>query len=282
MEARIPEELLREILLHNILPLHSDFLRFHEVYAGHYQLPPISRCGHLLLVCKRWNRIGTPLLYECLRISTHQRAAAVAKVLHANPELGQAVRCLKVEGGFGKGLAPIGKALPRVHSVHIVLRMKSGESILGLEQALKLFLGLTTLHIELESQHNNKTVTEARTLIYECIKDYWLSLRNVGISDAYYDAAALADALAQSSIEEFECRAADLRDWSKKGIVQKILSCPSLQRIVCRGNKRVEKTRQILKDGGVADTDIEKFRFIHHTRDDEFLLEMLMFYDAHD
>ncbi|GJE97700.1 hypothetical protein PsYK624_139210 [Phanerochaete sordida] len=282
MEAHIPEELLREILLHNILPLHSDFLRFHEFDAVHYKLPPISRCSHLLLVNKRWNRVGTPLLYECLRISTFQHLWTVAKVLSADPQLGQAVRCLKLEGGFGRLLVTVAEAIPRVHSLHLVLRMPAGTVISGLGQALELLPDLTMLHIELESQLTGKKVTEARTLLYACIKDRWTSLRTVGISDAYNDVPALADVLAQSSIEELECRTHEMRDWCKNGAIRKILSCPSLQRIVCRGFKRKEKTKEILKKSGVADADIQKFSFVYHALDDDLIYERVVTRDARD
>ena len=83
----LPEELLTTILELCLLLPPADFFipartqhkNYHRVRLG------ISPACDLLLVCRQWARIGTPLLYSSLLLVSKRDAARVAPHLAAHP-----------------------------------------------------------------------------------------------------------------------------------------------------------------------------------------------------
>ncbi|EKM49731.1 uncharacterized protein PHACADRAFT_214253 [Phanerochaete carnosa HHB-10118-sp] len=269
MDAALPEEILREILSHNIQISHVKFHRFYYGNWGYPMSPPISRCSNLLLVSKRWLRIGTPLLYECVRLSNSEHTTTVANLLRTHPHVGLAVRCLRLEGGLGKDLVHIAKLTPKLHGIYISFSIKSVDSITGLKKAFPLFRP-ASLYIQEESHMENKKVAEARTLVRTHIKDVWTSLRSLSLSDWCKDSMdqQLADVLAESSIEEFGCLASEAKFWIRWGLMRRILENPRLQRIVCRGIDEESTTRETLQKEGFPDAIIRMFTFVRHMAED--------------
>ncbi|GJE91924.1 hypothetical protein PsYK624_080760 [Phanerochaete sordida] len=103
---RLPEEILRDILAYDLRVPHAEFLFYRD---WHGDPPALPRPACHLLVSKRWLRVGTPLLYECMRLKKPEHTAAIAQLFRAHPHVGAAVRCLRLEGGFGKELAHVAK-----------------------------------------------------------------------------------------------------------------------------------------------------------------------------
>ncbi|EKM49730.1 uncharacterized protein PHACADRAFT_33292 [Phanerochaete carnosa HHB-10118-sp] len=270
MDAALPEEIIREILSHNIQISHVDFCHFYYDDWGHPMSPPTSRCSSLLLVSKRWLRIGTPLLYECVRLSEPDHTTAVSSLLRTHPHVGLAVRCLRLEGGLGKDLVHIAKLSPKLHSIYLSLIIKSTDSITGLKEAFPLFRP-ANLYIQGESYVwiRNLKVVGARTLLCTHIKDVWTSLRSLTLSDRSEDIMdqELADALAESSIEEFGCVAFEAERWVIEGLMRRILENSRLQRVVCRGMAYESSMRVSLQKRGFSDAIIRTFTFIHHETD---------------
>lgn len=129
----VPEELLSEILAY-ALYLPSDFflvfsgcLRWDvagsQNLAGvHSALPDVDtriQRTAVLLVCKQWLRIGSPLLYESLKLKTSKDVEAVHGLLSVNPALGRAIRRLRIESMYMQGLDKVVQYMPSVHTVFI-------------------------------------------------------------------------------------------------------------------------------------------------------------------
>ena len=168
---KLPEELLREILSYAFYLSPESFCgsrsRWHSLArpsAFDKRQQPRRTCQDLLLVCKRWLRITTPLLYESLAIRTPAHAAATAALLKATPLLGRAVRQLKIFGGYGKDMSAIANACPNVETLYVYVSVKSNESIVGIKKALVAF-SPAQLYLENRRAYRNKKVDELHKLI---------------------------------------------------------------------------------------------------------------------
>lgn len=113
-----PEELLREIfrnLLH--VPVDAYFSQTDRFYT---EFPVYeSNLTSLLLVCKKWLRIATPLLYESIGIGTEAQMGRLAYTLRSNPTLGLIIRNLRLDGGFGKHLYTVAKCAPHIQTLSV-------------------------------------------------------------------------------------------------------------------------------------------------------------------
>lgn len=174
MDAVLPEEILREILVYNIHIPHAYFLR---CWTGYESCGRRIACrsADALLVSKRWLRVGTPLLYACLVLSSPEHTRAVAALLREHPHVGASVRCLKLRGGLGKELGELARHLPNLQKLFIDLRIKAAHSVTGLKKALPL---LAPIHLYLDrprSSRDNKRVEEVRVALSGVINK-WTSL----------------------------------------------------------------------------------------------------------
>ncbi|GJE91929.1 hypothetical protein PsYK624_080810 [Phanerochaete sordida] len=263
---RLPEEILRAILAYNLRIPHAEFLLYRDYYHGAAAPDPPRSASHLL-VSKRWLRVGTPLLYECIRLRRPEHTAVVAQLLRAHPHVGAAVRCLRLEGGLGKELAHVAKHITGLRSLYVDVRVKSAHSIAGLKKALSM-LNPVGLYIKEQTRHStNKKMLEVRSLLYAHIKDgRWTSLRTVSLSNRcwhYAPLSRLADSLAQSSVEDFVCDVEDARRWIERGHIQNVTKLPSIQRVLCRGIALQKSTEQLLRKEGLLHADRPKFVFVH-------------------
>lgn len=172
----LPEELIREILSYAFHLTPDEFCGNHTSYNSlldttTFGLRERSTCQHLLLVSKKWLRIGLPLLYASLAIRTSAHARTVAATFDTTPALGRAVRQLKVFGGYGRHMGSIAGACPNVATLYIEINVKSSESIVGLQKALVL-LSPARLYIESGQSHLNKKVRALKTLVCEQIPQW--------------------------------------------------------------------------------------------------------------
>ena len=161
----LPEEILREILSYVLLVSPQDFFRFGPADPLSRSAPlreTLHRNPQLLLVSKTWLRVGTPLPYESLEISETKHTMAVAKLLRAHPDVGAAVRCLRLEGGLTKDLVHIAKHAPNIRGPFMSLWIQSSQTTTGLEDTLSL-LSPTDLYVELRipTGIRSKKVAEA-------------------------------------------------------------------------------------------------------------------------
>lgn len=94
--ASLPDEILKEILCLVMSVPDKNFLHGNhgdEFFSG----SPFARYGTvstsaLLLVCKAWLRVGTPLLYHTVVLRSTAQAQALELALAQTPQLGKFVR----------------------------------------------------------------------------------------------------------------------------------------------------------------------------------------------
>lgn len=98
MATKLAEETLRDILTLALDVPDDDFASTADVSP--FALRQFSTAD-LLLVCKHWMRVATPLLYETVVLRSLAQSQALAKALKKNPEFAAYLKKLRIEGAFG-------------------------------------------------------------------------------------------------------------------------------------------------------------------------------------
>ncbi|KAJ7718664.1 hypothetical protein B0H16DRAFT_1475506 [Mycena metata] len=166
MSENLPDEIISEILS----PTLKHFIRItFRLFS--------SSSSSTLLVCKSWLRVATPLLYSFVIIRSKAQANALQLTLQTNPQLGNFVKHLRVENGYGMTMHHILAQTPNI--VHIVLSLRIQDSSAGLVKGLPL-INPTTLSIidETEFFLKNQAVMKVVATIESCTKK-WKNLTNV-------------------------------------------------------------------------------------------------------
>ena len=182
--ARLPDEILREILSHVLHIPHDEFfawasircsLRADQQEALRALRAPNAPLSHVLLVCKRFLRVGTPLLYDAVRITTQDSTKTIAEVLRTRSDVGCVVRWLRLEGGYGRELEFVAKLALNVESLYFCPDAKMRESIVGIRKALPTF---NPVHLWVEKSWSkpNKHSVVLHPLLHSAIRSHWTRL----------------------------------------------------------------------------------------------------------
>ncbi|CAL1710910.1 unnamed protein product [Somion occarium] len=137
--SRIPEELVERILSYALAPSPSSYSALAPIRSSSkpdtslslfrpstpsvasFRLSP-------LLVCKLWLRIGTPLYYRSIHLTSQHQTRLLASLLESQPSLGACIREVRVEGVFS-GLVDVVRHLGRC--VPAPLGFNASGSLLG-------------------------------------------------------------------------------------------------------------------------------------------------------
>lgn len=136
MAQLLADETLLQILSYALAISNEDFLSvsnkgdspFHAQHS--YWSPTVP------LVCKRWLRIATPVVYGTVVLRAGSQAQALVQTLGAHPEFGSFVRRLRVEGGFGAPVGKILQAAAQLRELHISLDLTSKDNVKAMCKAL--------------------------------------------------------------------------------------------------------------------------------------------------
>ncbi|EJD48381.1 hypothetical protein AURDEDRAFT_162344 [Auricularia subglabra TFB-10046 SS5] len=135
----------------------------------------------VLLVCKRWLRVATPLLYETVILRSTAQSSALAAVLKAHAAFGRYIRKVRVEGGVGASICKIFKAAPNITDLCLTLDLYADDNVTPMYKSLldivaprRLVLCSTTTG----DLNRNKQMTAAIDSLVTCITQ-WSSLRVV-------------------------------------------------------------------------------------------------------
>ncbi|EKM49654.1 uncharacterized protein PHACADRAFT_154152 [Phanerochaete carnosa HHB-10118-sp] len=183
-EAQLPEEILEHVLRLVLSVSEREFCKFRDntlgqgrgwvslsTSAGH---APVS---HLLLISRRWLRIGSPLLYEGVVLREQKHTKAVAHIISFDTHLGEEIKYLRLEGGLGKHLPVVLAHAPNVHTLYISLHVPASEAIRGLHKALSL-VHPRKLYIYYRTSEfrSTKAMREAKRYLQSAIATQWETL----------------------------------------------------------------------------------------------------------
>ncbi|KAI5885167.1 uncharacterized protein SCHCODRAFT_02594511 [Schizophyllum commune H4-8] len=177
--ADLPDEILKEILSLVMSVPDEDFLHGNhgdDFFAG----SPFARYGKvststLLLVCKGWLRVGTPLLYHTVVLRSTAQAQALELALAQTPQLGKFVRRLRLEGGFGDHVRGACVKCPNIEELVLLFDYEARDSTAGIRKALKQ---MNIKHLVLTPSYRrnarslsvaNKNSVELNTAVHEML-----------------------------------------------------------------------------------------------------------------
>ena len=187
-ESNLPEELLVVILNCALTTPDSEFCRFPT--PEQTCLPKLH--SEILLVSKRWHRIGAPLLYARLRLATPEHVNAASVALKRHLDLGRAVRTLRLEGGYGEGLCEIAKLLPNAERLYVSLDVSG--NIYGLGSALQsLNPKIVYVYSTRDGCEESRLQREAKRLVDVAIMTQWASLVRLSARFCAYGMLTLAE-----------------------------------------------------------------------------------------
>ncbi|KAK7012884.1 F-box domain-containing protein [Favolaschia claudopus] len=132
----LPDEIISEILAPTLKI--SD-----ELFSDTSEVSPFATCSGeststCLVVCKAWLRVATPLLYNTVPIRSKAQAKALSIALARNKQLGQFIKKLRVEGGFGSFMHTILQYAPNITDLYLSLEIYSSDVTSGLCKGLAL------------------------------------------------------------------------------------------------------------------------------------------------
>lgn len=132
---RVPDELLH-IILSPCLDVPDRLFVNDQLHPSPFAPKPspsgnAEPCKSILLVCKRWLRVCTPLLYEVVIIRSSAQARALARSLQGDASLGKYIRKLRIEGAYGASMQKILTASPKLTDFFLTLEIWSNETITG-------------------------------------------------------------------------------------------------------------------------------------------------------
>ncbi|KAK7048808.1 F-box domain-containing protein [Favolaschia claudopus] len=169
----LPDEIISEILAPTLKI--SD-----ELFSDTSEVSPFAnRSGEststCLVVCKAWLRVATPLLYNTVPLRSKAQAKALSVALSGNKELGQFIKKLRVEGGYGQPMYTILQYAPNITDILLSLQLYSADNTTGLCKGLKL-ISPTRLILwngrSIFREPDNKMILQLVNTLCQCIPEW--------------------------------------------------------------------------------------------------------------
>ncbi|KAI0086568.1 hypothetical protein BDY19DRAFT_350963 [Irpex rosettiformis] len=171
----IPEELLRQILKYEF---YIDLRDTFSLFRAYFALRRTCKPSYLLLVCKHWLYVATPLFYETVELGTDRHVGQLAQVIRRNPSLGSAVRHLRIDGGYGWELDDIVQHMPHILTLSVQSCLTTNQSNAGLILALPR-LNPDTLYFHCDWLVNDDVESRANyDMIWKAVAN-WTALRHI-------------------------------------------------------------------------------------------------------
>ncbi|KAH6909302.1 hypothetical protein BKA70DRAFT_1562148 [Coprinopsis sp. MPI-PUGE-AT-0042] len=204
--SQFPDEIIKEILAPALYVPDETFADT-ALKASPFATYGLSS-STILVVCKSWLRVATPLLYDTVVLRSKAQAQALAVVLKKDNQLGTFVKKLRIEGGYGNAIFEILKRSPHLTDIWISTALWSNESVAGYAKGLLLVdpRRLIVVDDRLKTSVIRERVHEA---LDEAIKQKWKNLNTVVLDTPRPDfsrTSNLVNTLAQSpaQIEHLE------------------------------------------------------------------------------
>ncbi|KAJ6460871.1 hypothetical protein DFH09DRAFT_1383097 [Mycena vulgaris] len=124
----------------------------------------------ILLVCKAWLRVGTPLLYNDVILRSKAQVKALCQTLSKNRELGRFIKKLRIEGGYSPSMRGILQNAPNILDIFLSLEIWSTDGTSGLCEGLPLINPLRVILRDSTTRHlNNKMLENLIDTLAKCI-----------------------------------------------------------------------------------------------------------------
>ncbi|KAH6880940.1 hypothetical protein BKA70DRAFT_1206406 [Coprinopsis sp. MPI-PUGE-AT-0042] len=195
LSTTLPDEIIKEILSPVLHVLDEAFASTSwRSPFSHYELSTST----VLVVCRDWLRVATPLLYHTVVIRSKAQAQALARTLKANAQLGQFIRKFRLEGGFGNAVFDILKRAPAITDIAISGNLNASESIGGYLRGFKLVNPRRLVYFSDYTDYKSvKVRKELSKALAESIRDTWTSLVSTTIfeTDSSLSQSPIVDAL---------------------------------------------------------------------------------------
>ncbi|KAF8056032.1 hypothetical protein FPV67DRAFT_690747 [Lyophyllum atratum] len=204
----LPDEIIKEILS-PVLKVSDDTFRS----TAH--VSPFSEYNEstsaLLVVCKTWLRVSTPLLYHVVVLRSKAQAKALERALRANNLLGTFIKKLRVEGGFGGSMDHIIRLAPNITDLCLTPLIWSSDTSSGLCRGLPRMNPQRVIICDPREAKDvdNLQSRELLTVLCDCIRDTWEDLTCIELPYEYVidaesyprmsRASDVCDALTESS-----------------------------------------------------------------------------------
>ncbi|KZV97299.1 hypothetical protein EXIGLDRAFT_764589 [Exidia glandulosa HHB12029] len=181
MAHKLADETLATILADCLAVDDADFACV-SMRTSPFALKEVSSSA-LLVVCKRWMRIGTPLLYETVILRSVAQSRALAAALKANEAFGLYIKKLRVEGGYGASVPVVLKAATRITDLCVSLDLEAGDNAKPMYNILFEAIAPTRLIVTgVDANKRNAQLVHALSTVVHCIKS-WPQLRVVVVGD---------------------------------------------------------------------------------------------------
>ncbi|KAJ7906831.1 hypothetical protein B0H13DRAFT_2662655 [Mycena leptocephala] len=170
----LPDEIISEIL--------SPALKVSdEVFSNTSYVSPFANYSEstsaYLLVCKSWLRVATPLLYNVVILRSKAQAKALSVALSKNKQLGQFIKKLRVEGGYGPSMLLILQCSPNISDLFISFEIYASDNTGGLCKGLPLLNPTRFILRDIQSKRlENKMVSQLIDTVAELMSK-WDRLR---------------------------------------------------------------------------------------------------------
>ncbi|KAH6909300.1 hypothetical protein BKA70DRAFT_1149252 [Coprinopsis sp. MPI-PUGE-AT-0042] len=199
--SQLPDEIIKEILAPALYVPDETFADT-VLKASPFATYGLSS-STILVVCKSWLRVATPLLYDTVVLRSKAQAQALAAVLKRDNQLGTFIRKLRIEGGYGNAIFETLKRSPHITDIWISTAVWSNESVAGYAKGFLLVdpRRLIVVDDRLKTSAIRERIFEA---LKEAVKERWSNLNTVILEiprPELLRISGLVDALAQSPAE---------------------------------------------------------------------------------
>ncbi|KAH6909299.1 hypothetical protein BKA70DRAFT_1278146 [Coprinopsis sp. MPI-PUGE-AT-0042] len=260
--SQLPDEITKEILA-PVLYVPDETFADTALKASPFATYGLSS-STILVVCKSWLRVATPLLYDTVVLRSKAQAQSLAVVLKKDSQLGTFIKKLRVEGGYGNAIFEILKRSPYITDIWISTALWSNESVVGYAKGLLLVdpRRLIVVDDRLKTSAIRERVYEA---LEEAIKKRWKNLNTVVLEiprPELQRTSDLVDALAQSPAQiEHLGLLSTHANWVK------LMTLPSVKSIrVCTVAKKFDwgsRPEQYASSSPVFDSALQQDRALY-------------------
>jgi hypothetical protein len=155
-EHHLPDEILSEILSPALKVRDEDFSNTSDSspFATYTE-----SSSSMLLVCKDWLRVATPLLYHVVVLRSKAQAKALGESLSKNKDLGRFIKKLRVEGGYGTPMYTILAGSPNLTDLFLSFDILASDSTAGLCKGLPLINPTRLIAHDLRPKKNKMVET---------------------------------------------------------------------------------------------------------------------------